>query len=206
MNRTLTCYCGASFEHDFPDQVDLDRGDLLDSVLDGDFLAVDCPECGKRLKPEFPVRLTGRSIDADLFLVPELDRGGLSRGDLPYSLPDAKRIVVGYPELVEKLRILLARLDDQAVEVIKYHLLSRAVESEEAQERDPRVAFHGVEGGRLVFHIAGLNEDAIAVSRVPRETYDKALAKVEELALEEPFSAFLKPPHVSLSRLVGGRL
>jgi hypothetical protein len=206
MNRQLACYCGASFEHEFPDQADLDDRTLLDSVLEGEFLALDCPECGKHLKPEYPVRLIGHSIGADLFFVPELDRGGLHRGDLPYPVPEAERIVVGYPELVEKLRIHLAGLEDQAVEVIKYHLLSRAVENEETQERDPRVAFHGVEGDRLVFHIEGLSAQGIAVSRVARETYEKARARLGELIQEEPFSEFLAPPHVSVSRLVGGRL
>ena len=206
MNRQLSCYCGASFEHEFPEQVDLDDRALLESVLEGDFLAVDCPDCGKHLKPEYPVRLSGRSAGVDLFLVPELDRGGLRRGDLPYPIPDVKRIVVGYAELVEKLKVHLAGLDDQVVEVIKYHLLSRALENEEMQERDPRVSFQAAEGDRLVFHIAGLSDNEIAVSRVPRETYEKARARLGQLIREEPFSEFLSPPHVSISRLVESRL
>jgi hypothetical protein len=207
MKRKLDCYCGASFEDEFPEQVDLDaHDDLLDSILAGDFMTVDCPECGKHLKPEFPVRIiSSRTMKMDLFLVPELDRGGLERGDLDYPLPPAQRVVVGYPELVEKIRIHRAGLDDRAIEVIKYHLLSRAMEGEEMGDRDPSVVFQGVEDDRLVFHIQGMKDGKIAVSRIPKETYLKVQPRLDELAGEEPFSDFLTPPHVSVSHLTGGR-
>lgn len=89
-------------------------------------MAVTCPRCGKRLTPEFPFRLSLAGGRGEIMLVPEKDRIGLARGKLDYELGSPYRVVVGFPELAEKLHILAAGLDDRVIEIMKYYLLTGA--------------------------------------------------------------------------------
>lgn len=199
--RELECYCGHRFETNFAEVVDLDADPAAaDRILEGAFMSVECPQCGTLLKPELPVRVRSSSAGFDVFLVPELDRNAFARGTLDYSTADAGRVAIGYPELVEKLRIWRCGLDDSVVEVLKYYLLSRALEDNE--QRDVRVLFVGREDdGRLRFEIEGLKDREVALSRVPEATYNKAKERLHEIAGEDPFREMLQPPYVSVNRI-----
>jgi len=199
--REIECYCGQRVETDFPEAVDLDSVPAAaGEILEGTFMSIECPHCGTLLKPELPVRVRSISAGLDVFLVPELDRNAFARGTLDYVPGDAARVAIGYPELVEKLRISRAGLDDSAVEVVKYYLLSRALEGDE--QRDVRVLFVGRESdGRLRFQIEGLKDREVALSRVPEATYSKAKERLHEIAGEDPFREMLQPPYVSVNRI-----
>ncbi len=198
--REIECYCGQRIEASFPEVVDLDATPAAaEEILEGTFMSVECPHCGTLLKPELPVRVRSRA-GFDVFLVPELDRNAFARGTLSYDPGDAERVAIGYPELVEKLRIWRCGLDDAAVEVVKYYLLSRALEG--AEQSDVRVLFVGREDdGRLRFQIEGLKDREVALSRVPEATYSKAKERLHEIAGEDPFREMLQPPYVSINRI-----
>jgi hypothetical protein len=199
--REIECYCGQRVETDFPETVDLDAAPgAADEILEGTFMSLECPHCGTMLKPELPVRVRSASTGLDVYLVPELDRNAFARGSLSGLPADAARVAIGYPELVEKLRIWRTGLDDAAVEVVKYYLLSRALEDEE--QRDVRILFVGREDdGRLRFQIEGLKDREVALSRVPEATYNKAKERLHEIAGEDPFREMLQPPYVSVNRI-----
>ncbi|MFP4564637.1 MAG: CpXC domain-containing protein [Spirochaetia bacterium] len=70
--KSITCTCDNIIEADFKDRYDAEKDDnLLESILEGDFLSVTCGECGKLLKPEIPVRITGKNPPLDIYFVPE---------------------------------------------------------------------------------------------------------------------------------------
>jgi hypothetical protein len=199
--REIECYCGERVPTDFADSVDLDGNPrAADEILEGTFMSLECPHCGTLLKPELPVRVHSTSGGFEVFLVPELDRNAFLRGTLEYEIGDPARVAIGYPELVEKLRIWREGLDDSAVEVVKYYLLSRALENEE--QHDVRILFVGREpDGRLRFQIEGLRDREVALSRVAEATYHRAKERLHEIAREEPFSEILQRPYVSVNRI-----
>lgn len=206
VKRRVACFCQKTFEADIPDSADLstDAG-LEELIASGDFMAVTCPACGKRLTPEFPFRLTLRDNRGDLFMVPEADRNGYVRGSLAYPVGDPYRVAVGFPELAEKVLVIGRGLDDRVIEIMKYYLLTGTAEQDEQeQDRDVTLRYKGEEEGKHVFHVIGLKEGEIGVARLAREIYLKIAGDVDTRVEEEPFRDFCSPPWVSIRRLTGG--
>lgn len=199
--KTIHCHCGESFESDFPNDIDLDRHpDLFDDILSGRFMNLICPHCGQELKPEFPVRIIQGSRNLDLFYIPELERSKMLMGKLPYSLPEVNRVVIGYPELIEKITIFELDLDDRIIEILKYYLLKPALEIAD-DEKEIRILFKDRTQNELVFHLEGIRDEEIGVTKLPVDTYNKALLNLEETINKEPFSILLTPPYVSLNKI-----
>lgn len=196
--KTITCTCDNVIEADFKDRYSAEDDDtLLDSILEGDFLSVTCGECGKVLKPEIPVRITGKNPPLDIYFVPEKERDAVLSGKKDF--PDADRIVVGYPELEEKILAAVSSLDDRAVEVLKFYLLNKIDE-----EAEVSIYLHEVEDGNLRFRIHGLKEDEIGIVPVDRKLYDKVLSQIDELETSEDLGEVLTPPYVSVQKIYLG--
>jgi hypothetical protein len=182
------------------------RGDpeIEQLILDGSFMSVTCPGCGRRLAPEYPFHLTGVSSFGDLFLVPETDRGAYERGRLDYGTGSPGRIVVGFAELQEKVLIAGLGLDDRVIEIMKYYLLTgSASEGDGSPEKDVGIVYRGKESGRHVFNIMGMKEGEIGVARLAEELYARIASDVETRVSEDPFQDFCAPPWVSLRRVTG---
>lgn len=207
--RRIACFCEKVFDADLPAEVDLGAQPMVaDEVLRGEFMAVTCPACGKRLTPEFPCRFTGVAAGPlgalAIELVPEAERVAYLSGRLGRPLAKADRVVIGVPELAEKLAIFRAGLDDRAVEMLKFLLITRPGSDgapSPAAGREVVVTFHGIEGGKLLFHIAGLREGEVAVARLERSLYDRIVADLEDRLAAEPYRDFCAPPYVSLRRV-----
>ncbi len=206
VKRTISCFCENQFEADIPDSVDLAaEPSVREDVLGGRFMAVSCPLCGKRLTPEFPCRFYGLSGDREMFFIPELDRVPYLMKKLPYEVGSPWRVVIGFPELAEKLRILALDLDDRAIEIMKYYLLTRPTEDPAAGQVSPGedviAIFSGTEGERVVFQVEGLRKGEIGVARLSMDVYRKILADVEKRVEEDPFKEFCGAPYVSVRRI-----
>jgi hypothetical protein len=202
--RRIACFCEKVFEADLPVVVDLaERPEAADEVLRGEFMAVSCPACGKRLTPEFPCRFTGVAAGPlgalELSLVPEADRVAYLAGRMGKEVGTADRVVIGVPELAEKLAIFRAGLDDRVVEMLKFLLITRP--GTEAAGRDVVVTFNRADGDRLVFHLAGVREGEVAVAQLERPLHDRMLVDLERRLDEEPWKDFCTPPYVSLRRV-----
>ena len=204
--RHIACFCENSFEAEIPESADLaaDQG-VRELILGGDFMAVSCPSCGKRLTPEFPFRLTGVMKVGEIFLVPEADRAAFTRGRLEYDVGKPGRIVVGFPELAEKVMICTRGLDDRVIEIMKYYLLTGSgAGGDQEQDKDVSLAYRGVEGDKHFFHILGIKAGEVGVARLAEQFYQKIASDVESRVREEPFRDFCEPPWVSLRRAAGG--
>jgi hypothetical protein len=199
LKRKLVCFCEHEFESEIADSVDLEaRPDARRAILEGDFQAIRCPGCGKTLKPEFPALV--REPDRTIFFVPELDRVAYYRGKLPYPVGEVDRVAIGYDELVEKLRIRDAGLDDRVVEVLKYYLLQKVLEHYEG-EAEVRLFFSALEPAGLVFQAHGLRDKEVGVMRVSRQMAEKAAGQLEAKLREEPFDQILSGPYISVNKL-----
>jgi hypothetical protein len=196
--RKVTCMCEASFDADLPEEIDLDARDgVLGEILQGEFLAVDCPSCGARLKPELRVRLVSKKRGIDLVALPELERMSVYRGAA--ELPKGAQALVGYPELFERARMIEDGLDADAMEIIKYWLVQKAEES--APEAEIAVAYAGKKGNKLAFHLSGLKEGQVAILPVDPETYARTLAEKARSSREPPFDRVFKGPYRSIRKL-----
>jgi hypothetical protein len=199
LKRKLVCFCEHEFESEIADSVDLaEQPEARRAILEGDFQTIHCPGCGKALKPEFPVLV--REPGRTLFFVPELDRVAYYRGKLPYPVGEVDRVAIGYDELVEKLRIRDAGLDDRVVEVLKYYLLQKALEHYEG-EAEVRLLFHSKDDSGLVFHALGLRDKEVGVLKVSRQMAEKAGQQLQDKLREEPFDQILAGPYVSVNKL-----
>lgn len=206
--RRVACFCDHVFEPELPTAIDLAaRPETFDELQRGQFMAVSCPQCGKLLTPEFPCALRGVTAGSlgvlTVQLVPETDRRPYLRGKLGYDIGHPDRVVIGVPELAEKLAIFRQGLDDRAVEILKYLLRGRSEReaAAEASSREIIVTFAGAEGDRLAFHIEGLRAAEVGVARMERALYDKVVASLESRLAEEPYRLFCQPPYVSIRQI-----
>jgi len=196
--RQIPCYCDNLVEIEVPEEVDLASDPEAErSIREGSFLSVLCPKCGKLLKPEFPVRILDSRAGIELFLIPELERGSFLLGKSAYRLRDPQqgRIVIGYPELVEKLAILREGLDDRVVETIKFYLDQKAQSDESLQ-----ILFRAKSGDKLVFHLMGLRKDEVGISNIPFSLYETIQRELATRLTQEPFDLLLAPPYVSYQK------
>ena len=192
---TITCFCGNTIDVDFPSEIDLEKSPKAESsILDGSFMTVSCT-CGRLLKPEFPFRVFREDGSLDLFLVPELNRNSFLTGR--FDTPASADIVIGFPELVERLTILRAGFDPRANEIAKYYLSRKAGPVEDIQIR-----FQGIESEKAVYHIFGLKSDEIAVVKLPVESLRKMEEDIETAGNSEPFKTIFEKPYISLSKVV----
>jgi hypothetical protein len=196
--RQVTCMCETVFDADLPEEVDVDANPgVLDEVLKGEFLAVRCPSCGTRLKPELRVRLLSAKSKLDLVVLPELERTSLYLGKA--GIPEGAEALVGYAELFERARILSEGLDPETIEILKYLMVQKA--EEQAPDADISVAYAGKKDGKLSFHLSGLKEGQVAVLPVDPSTYAKTLADKPRSLREAPFDRIFKGPYRSIRML-----
>ena len=202
MKRRIVCFCEHGFDTEVPDSVDLgEQPEVEQAIIDGEFLSIRCPNCGKILKPEFPVMIEDPQAENSIFFVPELDRSTFFRGSLAYSLREANRVAIGYEELVEKFLLKRYNLDDRVVEIVKYYLLSKVME-DEGEDKELRILFARQEGDIVLFNVLGLKKDEVGILKVPAATLEKITSQLEEKKNQEPFSEILQAPYVSINKLL----
>lgn len=193
--RQVTCMCETSFDADLPEEVDLDlKGEALNQIIDGEFLAVTCPNCGARLKPELRVHLVSKRRKLDIVCLPEMERMSLYLGSA--SVPDGAEAVVGYAELYERAKILADGFDAEAIEILKYLVAEKA--EDESPEAEVSISYAGKKDGKLQFHVSGLKEGEVAVLPLAQAIYDKTLADKAKTKAEAPFDRVFKGPYRSI--------
>jgi hypothetical protein len=207
VKRHISCFCENTFDADLPESADLGVDpEVKDHILDGSFMSVACPACGKVLSPEYPFRLSGVRGLGDICLVPEAERVAYIRGKVGFGMGSPARVVVGFPELMEKMIIAAEGLDDRVIEIMKYYLLTGASNpAGENGDREIVLVYRGREGGRHLFNIMGMKDGEVGVARLAEEFYARIASDVETRVREEPFSDFCQPPWVSLRKAIGGR-
>jgi hypothetical protein len=198
----LTCMCEHKFKADFPKVVDAEKNpDAIKKILTGDFLTAVCPACGKMLKLEFPFQINNIKKDLKIEFVPEADRAEtIKKIRKQKKASQNERIVIGYPELIEKLTIFNLDLDDRVLEYIKYHLLSHVLDHSPS-DKDILIYFAEKKKNNLLFHIKGLKDDDIGISKIPCASYNQTIKSIDSKIKQEPFCDFLKPPYISLNKI-----
>lgn len=190
---TITCFCDHEVSADFPDTINLEEDrKISEEILSGNFQTLQCPQCGTMLKPEITTVFSLPSRDMSLLYLPEQQRDPFLRGEVECP---ASRLVIGFPELVEFIKLLRDDLDPRAVETIKFFLLQKC------HNQEVRILYDHGTSEKLTFHISGIRSDEIAVSTLPRELYEKTLASLEERAETDEFGFLFQPPYISINKI-----
>ena len=195
----IPCLCGKPSEFQYEDISRLDR-ETEDMILSGNFMTAECSHCGKTLKPDFSVRFKDEDRNIDMLYIPEKDRDSYLRGKSDYIYKKPDRIVIGYQELAEKIRIMREGFDDRVIESVKYYILSK-IENDEKPENEVFIYFNSFRDEKLVFEIHGLHRDEIGLLPIEISFYNLNSEKLEEKINTEPFSSFMTPPYVSLMKV-----
>jgi len=196
--KKITCRCDAVLEIDAPDLIDLDvDSSMLSRLATGDSPSAICPRCGAVVRAELPLRVTGRSIGLDLVVLPEMERISTYRGKADPA--GTGEILLGYQELFERARIVLEKLDANAVEALKYALQGKAEEAE--PDAEISVFYNGMNEGSLEFHILGLKSGQAGVLKLPRSSYDKLVADLPGSIAREPYKTIFSGRYRSIKKL-----
>ena len=207
----ITCTCGETFAATLRSRFDLSDGEeARQSLFDGSLLSLFCPACETEIKLEYPSLVTLGEAGPFL-LVPERDRSGFWRAPRQYDFGDlgeglnwdspTLRIVIGYHELVEKVRLTLDQLDDVAVEMVKYPLLKRALDAADVAE-SVRIYFSGMADDALEFQIHGLKGGQTGVTCIPQSLYTRFLGDLTSAHEQPEVAEFVAPPYVNVHRLL----
>lgn len=191
----LTCICDETFDVEFPPEASLDSGDRIAKILDGAWFDAICPRCGTVIKAEFPTRFSHRLWPGVLAFYPEKERLAFYNDTLALS-GNIWRVVFGYAELAEKVRLLQLGLEDRAVEILKAGFWERHPETQ-------RLTFHGLKQDRLEFYAEGLKEHEIGVTSVPIKLYDQLKAALGSRDFQGPFPQLLEGPYCNARKLLG---
>jgi hypothetical protein len=194
--KTFTCRCETVVDIDISDNIDLDSDQsLLEALAEGNFLSIRCPNCASTIRPEMPVRVRSAVYGLDVLVLTELDRLSVYRGKA--AVPSACEVLIGYPELFERVRMIKDGFDAQGIEVMKYYIQDKAEEQD--PEADITVWYHGLSAGNLEFRIIGLKSGETGVIKLPRGSYDRALEEARSGGGK--FKAMLSGPYRSLRKL-----
>ncbi len=183
------CLCGEIIDQDFPVEYEFDRDDaVFRSIVEGEVLRLECPHCGAvhRLEEESLFRSRDRSLV--LKLLPEHFRDQVRAGNYPPD-PEITRLVVGYPELVEKVLLWRDGFDDRIIEYLKYGFYIR-------NTAKLTLTYAGVENGKLEFWVREPDTDKVGRTRVPLEAYREASGHLEEILSRPRLRAYLQAPRV----------
>jgi hypothetical protein len=86
------------------------------------------------------------------------------------------------------------------VEAVKYYLLLKAEEN--YPDGEIGIWYQGRGPGGLEFHLHGLRDDQVAISRLPMEIYQKALEDYRKRPRGEIFSALRFRSYLSIQNMI----
>lgn len=189
----IPCHCGNIIEADIESNIDLSqKPEIYKDIIEGDFMSFTCPECGFVVKAETSLHLTYSQKGLNISFLPEADRSSYYTGRIK---TDSSRVVIGYRELVEKILVYGADLDDRVIEIIKFRLLQKA-ETESAN-----IYFSSLDNESIIFHIYGLKPDKVGVTKIPVDIYKSIEQQLEQLLEDEDIKLFTDGPYVSVNRI-----
>ena len=205
MKRKIPCVCENSFEVEIPEEIDLDTNkEYLDEISNGNFLNFTCASCGKNLKPEFPISILWPSRKLQFEVLPELNRGEFYRTKKTPGKKTAYtvQIIIGYPELADRIAVIRDGFEPVPIEAIKYLLQVKA--EEQYPDDEPAVWYFGSTSalgesdGSIEFHIHGIKDSQVAVMKVPMSLYQKTLSDYKDNPKKEIFNILKFSDYISV--------
>jgi len=190
--KKINCFCGNIFEIEFNDNINLlENPEIADQIINNNFMVYTCPVCHKKLTPEF--KTTFHDSKLNITMIPEIDRDRLLTNKLDITTP---QVVVGFPELQEKLLIRKFDFDDRIIEIIKLFLLEKIDSNLETT-----ILFHNFVNKELIFQIKGLKINETGISKIPINIYNNIQDNLENRIKDPDIKELLKFPYRSVNTI-----
>jgi len=173
-----------------------DNPDQLEKICNGTFMSYDCPECGKKHKPEYIIKLIWKSKKVNFEVLPELERGEFYRRKKDNS---SFETLIGYPEMADRITVIKDDLEPVVIEALKSLLLAKAEET--YPEKDIYAWYICKTPKGIEFHLDGIKQDEVAVMIVPHEIYEKTLADYKKRPKNEIFTSLRCRTYLSVQNL-----
>ena len=165
--KVVCAFCGAIHEVKAYSHIDVSTSpELKARVLDGTLFTWECPSCGKVNLARYP--LLYHDPDASLMII--LSDARLNAEELPEGYTARQVCSVG--DLIEKVRIFDAGLDDIVIEMCKYVTLQEtgrdlALRFVKLDGADGEMTFTYPDKGRMEMLVLGFNvyEDCAGILR-----------------------------------------
>jgi hypothetical protein len=185
---------------DLPETVNIDENsEIIADIANGSFLTCICPTCNAELHTDLRTRLDWPSKKRTIELIPEIDRLSFLSGAI--AVPGATDIVIGYPELADRIAVLASDLNPLVIEAVKYHLAVKARDTN--PDVKPVILFEKKnDAGDLEFHIHGLKKDEVAITIIPRRIYDAIEKDAKDSPEAELFVSLANGAYVSVQNIL----
>ena len=208
MKRKITCLCESTFTVDVPEEIDPDKDPkYLEEIENGSFMSFSCSSCGKLHKPEFPLIVLWPSKNLRLEVIPEQERMGFYRRKNEKQKDDKTEVVIGYIELADRLAVIRDDLEPAVIESLKYYLYLKAGETN--PEYEINIWYHGkttdgadTVNAALEFHIQGLKENSMALTRLPFSLYEKSAEDYKKHPRGELFISLRHKNYLSVQNMM----
>jgi hypothetical protein len=224
MKRKIPCLCENTFTVEIPEEIDLDKdGKYLTEIENGSFMNFICSDCGKLHKPEFPLVVNWPGKNARFEVIPEQERMGFYHRKNGKEKNDTAEVVIGYIELADRLAVIRDGLEPAVIESLKYYLYLKAEEAN--PENEINIWYHGLDtanaalsttnaaldtinaaldtiNAALEFHIHGLKENSMAVTRLPFSLYEKTAADYKKHPKGELFISLRHKNYLSVQNMM----
>jgi hypothetical protein len=210
MKRKIPCLCENTFTVEVPEEIDLDKDPTyLDEIENGGFMNFTCSSCGKLHKPEFPLIVLWPGRNLRLEVIPEQERMGFYRRKGEKQKDDKTEAVIGYIELADRLAVIRDGLEPAVIESLKYYLYLKAGETN--PENEINIWYHGktteeeapdVISAALEFHIQGLKENSVALTRLPFSLYEKSAEDYKKHPKAELFISLRHKNYLSVQNMM----
>ena len=192
---SIICYCDNKINVSYQKEYELKKNSALTkSVLDGSFLNFKCGKCGKILKPEFKIKFLYGAEKYSIYLLPEIDSSAYLLGKI--KIPKTDRVALGYPELVEKIKLLEKGLSDEAIEIVKFYIYEKL-----DTDKEISILFNDIKDDQIEFFVLGLKDNEIGVFKAPFSSYEEVNKNLSLLKSEDPYSYILEGPYVSIKKI-----
>ncbi|MDR2541837.1 MAG: CpXC domain-containing protein [Treponema sp.] len=200
MKINISCPCGNNFPFSFEEEVDIDKNpNHLEDIQQGKFLSFDCPSCFKQHKPEYKIIIIWKSRNYKLAVIPELDRNMFyikKKENPPFET------VIGFPEMIDRIKVLNDNLEPVVIEAIKTFLIAKAMESyNDNNDNNINVWYHRKTDDGLEFHLEGIKQDEVAVVKIPLDMYAKTLQDYEKNPQKALFASLRVRKYLSVQNI-----
>jgi hypothetical protein len=201
MRHKIPCFCDNTFTVDVPEEIDLDVDPhYIEDILAGHFMDFTCTSCGKKHKPEFPMIVQWASKNQSIEVFPELGRGEFYRRKEDKNRAANRETVISYPELAERIAMVKDNLIPDVVEALKYYLFMKADET--YPEEEISIWYNTKTEAGLEFHIHGIKDNEVALTKIPLEIYEKTLADFRKNPKAEPFAGLRLKGYCSIQNIL----
>ncbi|MDR0708640.1 MAG: CpXC domain-containing protein [Spirochaetaceae bacterium] len=212
MKRKIPCLCENTFTMEIPEEINLDKDPkYLEEIENGSFMNFNCPDCGKLHKPEFPLIVLWPGKNLRLEVIPEQERMGFYHRKDEKEKGDKTEVIIGYIELADRLAVIRDGLEPAVIESLKYYLYLKAGETN--PENEVNIWYHGKTTdaadappdtikAALEFHIQGLKENSMALTRLPFSLYEKTAEDYKKHPRGELFVSLRHKNYLSVQNMM----